>query len=390
MNILFLYRIYPNYGGVEVVTTVLANRFCQDGHRVSIVSFEQPIPELAEELEASIQLYKLDYPAFSRKNIRALRRMLKEQKVDILINQWGLPFYITALCRRAIGKSGIKLISVLHGAPDTSKMLIRAVDRVKNSSRWWERRKNACLLGLTHRVTRFSIRYCYRNSDSYVLLSPSFMTPLKQYAGLKNTSHLTAIGNPLTIPRPDKEAVLNFKEKQLLYVGRMDYENKRVNRIVEAWEALASDYPDWQLVLVGDGPYKSVLTDYVREHGVPRVTFCGFAKEPPVTFYKTASILLLTSDLEGFGLVVIEGMSYGVVPLVYGSYNAIYDIIRNGKSGFITPMPYQKENTLACLKQLMDNPVLLREMAVNAIQESSRFTIESISGQWYDLFHKCL
>ena len=32
MNILFFYRVYPNYGGVEVVTTVLANRFIKDGH----------------------------------------------------------------------------------------------------------------------------------------------------------------------------------------------------------------------------------------------------------------------------------------------------------------------------------------------------------------------
>ena len=37
MNILFFYRVYPNYGGVEVVTTVLANRFIKDGHGVIIV-----------------------------------------------------------------------------------------------------------------------------------------------------------------------------------------------------------------------------------------------------------------------------------------------------------------------------------------------------------------
>ena len=42
MNILFFYRVYPNYGGVEVVTTVLANRFIKDGHGVIIASIEQP------------------------------------------------------------------------------------------------------------------------------------------------------------------------------------------------------------------------------------------------------------------------------------------------------------------------------------------------------------
>lgn len=45
MNILFFYRVYPNYGGVEVVTSVLAKRFVEDGHQVTIASLEQPHPE---------------------------------------------------------------------------------------------------------------------------------------------------------------------------------------------------------------------------------------------------------------------------------------------------------------------------------------------------------
>ena len=53
MNILFFYRVYPNYGGVEVVTTVLANRFIKDGHGVIIASIEQPHIELACQLPVS-------------------------------------------------------------------------------------------------------------------------------------------------------------------------------------------------------------------------------------------------------------------------------------------------------------------------------------------------
>ena len=49
MNILFFYRVYPNYGGVEVVTSVLAKRFVADGHHVTIASLEQPHPELKDQ-----------------------------------------------------------------------------------------------------------------------------------------------------------------------------------------------------------------------------------------------------------------------------------------------------------------------------------------------------
>ena len=61
MNLLFFYRIYPNYGGVEVVTTVLANQFVKDGHNVTIVSIEQPHPELLKDLDDRIESEKLDY-----------------------------------------------------------------------------------------------------------------------------------------------------------------------------------------------------------------------------------------------------------------------------------------------------------------------------------------
>ena len=59
----------------------------------------------------------------------------------------------------------------------------------------------------------------------------------------------------------------------MLYVGRMDYENKRVNRIVEAWKVLYEKYVDWELVLVGEGPYKSTLEEYIRRYDIQRVCF---------------------------------------------------------------------------------------------------------------------
>ena len=43
----------------------------------------------------------------------------------------------------------------------------------------------------------------------------------------------------------------------------------------------------------------------------------------PRQYYERASILLLTSDFEGFGLVIVEGMAFGVIPIAYGSYSAV-------------------------------------------------------------------
>ena len=385
MNILFLYRVYPNYGGVEVVTTVLANKFVNDGHQVTIVSFEQPHMELAKQLNAGVKIEKLDYPIISRKNIKCLHAWIEEYKIDLIINQWGLPFTTTLLCNKAIKDTQCKLISVLHGAPDTSKVIIKAQDKANAARNPILRFIYKILQYIKSGIVKASIRYNCKHNERYILLSKGFIQTLVKYAKIGKPDNIVAIGNPVTIPVDLTGFCMENKKKQLLYVGRMDYENKRVNRIVEVWQDIYKDYPQWELVLVGDGPHKSKLMEYVDDNKIARVRFEGFQIEPPIQYYKDASIFMLTSDLEGFGLVIVEGMSYGVVPVVYGSYEAVYDIIRDGHSGFITPNPYNKEYTIGKVKFLMDNDDKRREMAVEAMRDAGRFTVESISRLWYDI-----
>lgn len=386
MNILFLYRIYPNFGGVEVVTTILANKFVEDGHNVTIVSFEQGNKELLEQLEPKVMVELLDYPIVSARNMKKLHAILVNHKTDVLINQWGLPFKTTLLCNKAIKGTQCRLISVLHGAPNISKIIIKAQDKVQNATNPLYRLMYRCILKVKEKVIKWSIRYAVKHNEYYVLLSKGFIQPLIDYSNIRDVSNILAISNPVTVPVDLTGFSLDHKKKQLLYVGRMDYENKRVNRIIEAWETIFKFYIDWELVLVGDGPHKKNLIEYVSENNIERVRFEGFRKDPPIAFYKDASIFLLTSDLEGFGLVIIESMSYGVVPIIYGSYEAAYDIVRDGISGFITPVPYRMENTIERLRLLIDDKEMREKMAKEAMNDAGRFTINSISAEWYKLF----
>ena len=383
MNFLFLYRIYPNYGGVEVVTTVLANRFVQDGHNVTIVSFEQPHMELLKDLNSTIILEKLAYPVISRQNIKKLHDIITVRNIDVIINQWGLPFFTTRLCVRAIKGTKCRLISVLHGSPNTSKVIIKSQEKIRLE-------KNPILkiiykleLRVKEEIVKRSIQYNCDNNAKYILLSQKFIDPLVKYARLKKIDNIISISNPITIPIDLQNFNLNNKKKQVLYVGRIDYYNKRVNRIIEAWESIYRTYPDWELVLVGDGDYKNCLIDYVNEHSIDRVVFKEFQVEPPIKYYKDASIFMLTSDLEGFGLVLIEAMSYGVVPVVYGSYEAVYDIIDKGRSGFITHKPYSKEETVKYLSFLIENDEKRNEMAKQSMIDAKKFSLDNITLQWY-------
>lgn len=390
MNILFFYRVYPNYGGVEVVTSVLAKRFVADGHHVTIASLEQPHPELKDQNIDGVELICLHHPVLAKDNIQRLHQVVVDKKIDIIVNQWGLPYKTTMLCNKAIKGTSCKLVSVLHGAPNISKVIIKAQDKVKNASNPIAKFGFSAILKAKKEVIKWSIRYACRHNEKYIMLSNAFIDSLIKYARIKDASNITAIGNPVTIPVDLNGFSLDNKLKQLLYVGRMDYENKRVNRIVEAWQDIVEKHKDWELVLVGDGPHKQQLMNYVNQHKINRVRFEGFQVEAPIRYYKDASIFMLTSDLEGFGLVIIESMSFGCVPIVYGSYEAAYDIIDQGVCGFVTPKPYSEAKTTEKMELLMNDEKLRQDMAKKAMEKAKSFSIDSISQKWYELFNKVL
>jgi glycosyltransferase involved in cell wall biosynthesis len=265
-------------------------------------------------------------------------------------------------------------------------MIIAQTDKYNNSAYFLSKFYNYIKLKSLHAITKWSIRYVYKRSDNYVLLSKGFIPILVKYAHLKDFEKVCAIGNAIGFSSDGFSYNFKDKQKQILYVGRMDPFNKRVNRIVETWEVLYKKYPEWSLVLVGEGPQLQSLKDYVKTRKIEHVYFYGFQKEPPRNFYEKASVLMLTSDLEGFGLVIIEGMQFGVVPIVYGSYVAVYDIIDNGKDGFITPVPYSKEKTVECLEKLIINDRMRDQMASAAINKAADYSLDMVARKWYDLF----
>lgn len=390
MNILFLNGTYPCYGGTEKVTTILANQFVRKGCNVHIASFKQVNNELLVDLDPNVVLHSLSMPVFSPKNIWQVRRILQDSKIDIIINQWCLPYTTTLLLNMARKGKHCKLISVLHGVPDKSKKIIKVTDMLEKTSKRYNIFFFKSILSILNKIIKMSICLTYANSDRYVVLSKGFIQTFQNYTKIDDLSKLLSIGNPLTIKTDFSPYYIPHKKKQILYVGRMDFENKRVNRIIEAWENINPIFPDWKLVLVGDGPHKKQLEQYVVKNKIPGVSFMGFIKEEPIEYYKDSAIFLLTSDLEGFGLVITEAMSYGVVPIVYGSYVSVYDIIDNGVNGYITNPPYSRIETERKLKLLIEDEQLRIKMAFQAIEKSKKYSIEAVVKKWMALFNEVL
>lgn len=388
-NILFLTKSL-GIGGVEIVTVTLAKAFAKHGFNVGLFCFFMQDDNVLGMLPEDIPAFVGHGYKESRENVETLRRILVERKIDIVINQWGLPFLPIRVINKARKGLDVKVISVYHNQVDTNgklKACDQAIERCTNP-----------LLGAVLRfkrwgvklVTSRSMRYVYNHSDLYEVLSPSFIDIFKQFTGIKNPTKLVAQTNPITIESNADASLETFpKEKEIIYVGRLDFVQKRVYRVIDTWNYLEERFPDWHLTIVGDGDDRENLQRHVESLGLKRVSFEGF--QNPLEYYKRAKLLLLTSDFEGFGLVIVEGMSYGVVPFVYGSYPAVFDIVDSNRDGYILPMAengYDAEAMANKMAEVMDNPASYREMAEAAMEKSKNFSLESIYSQWNNEFVK--
>ena len=103
--------------------------------------------------------------------------------------------------------------------------------------------------------------------------------------------------------------------------------------------------------------------------------------------YNKADIISFCSEYEGFGLVVAEAMSFGVIPVVLGSYSAIYDLLVDGENGIIVKDGDVAEFT-ENLKKLMLDDNLRNRLADKGLETCQRFTVSNLVDKWETIYNE--
>lgn len=390
MNILFLMKMY-DVGGIEIVTATLASCFVRHGHHVVIATFSPPDALTVARTDDRVKIYTIGDYVCSAQNVATLRNILQENHIQVVINQWGLPLVPCQTLNKAKKGLDIKTIAVYHNQIDTNariKEVEIALDGCTNPVK-------RCLLHLKKAmftmVTSRSMAYVYRHTDLYQVLSPSYVPLFSNFTGIKHPDHLMVQTNPVTLDSTDFVYSFPKKQKEIIYLGRIDYNQKHVYRVIDTWARLEKKFPDWKLTIVGDGIERKNVEKLVADYDLKHVSFEGFQQPKP--YYERASILLLTSEYEGFPLVLAECMSFGVIPVVYDSYSAVRDIIDDGKDGVVIPYEkdgYDADKAAGMLVQVMQNDSLREMMAHAAIEKSKAYSVERIYQEWMRTFGKLL
>ena len=140
--------------------------------------------------------------------------------------------------------------------------------------------------------------------------------------------------NPIAIPERSVPRPGGGDAPALLYVGRCSGE-KRIDRVLSALAPLR--HLPWTLQVVGDGPERSALTREASRLGLgERVTWSGWVTDPWGAVPR-ASALLLTSETEGFPLVLLEAAARGVPVIALDCDFGPREFIRPGLNGWLLP-----------------------------------------------------
>lgn len=375
----------PTIGGIERVSVSLAEGLIKEGVEVQFVACRKSPYSQPYKLPAK-QLFLPKPLDYCIENVQALTDIIKKEGVDILLNQNSHSELYNRTCYEVKVASGVKLVSALHFSPD---MRIKGNRNLVNF-RYLSLKENLVNV-LRDICTRFPLRYItmydqcrmyrnlYLNSDTVVLLSNEYKKSYIKLSGMKETSKLTAINNMLSFPY---EKCNYSKKKQILWCGRLLFSQKRPDRILEVWKKLQDRLPDWQLVIVGDGPFSEQLHQLSKRLSLKRIEFAGFKN--PVPYYKESSIFCMTSNHEGFPMVLTEAMQFGCVSVAFDSFESIREIIQSGMNGFLVK-PFNLKNYANTIMNVANdkNICLYADNALNSVE---RLSPENISEQWLNLF----
>ena len=373
MNILFLTDTGLSKvcrGGIEKATELLARELTRRGHAVRILIWRT---EDDVSTEFSQEVFPREKPRNAKENRALFEKTLREERIDVVVFQcgagWKFPF------PREAAKLGVPVVSVLHTVPNS--YVFRYREKYSGLSRLW----NVWTKRLRQkRKYRFNSEHCACSVVLSDALRPALEAHLTKAQVRRN--RVAAIGNMCV--RPREEPDFSQKKKELLFVGRMSYVEKRPDHLLHIWAKLEKRFPAWSLRFVGDGDYLPALKELAGTLGLERVHFEGFQNPEP--YYRDASIFCLTSAYEGFGLVLVEAASFGCVPVAFESFAAVRDIISDGENGCLVPA-FDLDAYAETLARLMSDDALRERLAKNALaQIPEKFSPEKIGAQWEALF----
>ncbi len=288
-------------GGIERVIVTLCNGLCKH-HHVDLITLKNH-GALKETLSCNVNI--VDFCNIKARNlVKPLLLYLNKNKPDYIVTSiWP----ITVLSHIAIkkAKSDVKQIVTHHALFDL------------------ENKKNIIADFCTKKIIAFFYNRAYK-----VLAVSVSVKRFLQNIGVKVVS---VMYNPFDTEQRKlnvKKELVNAVqyEKYFVFVGRLA-KIKNVPLILKAFSRfiLDSEYKEYNLLIIGDGPEKDSLIQTAQNLGISEKTFFLGSKTYPEAFIKNAQAVLMASFSEAMPVTVLESFGFNV-PVVSTPASGCLDI----------------------------------------------------------------
>ncbi len=342
----------PSYvgGGAEKVTNSIFGSLVERyGYKVELLTLKTNDYSVEQARESHLQLTELNVGTDLRRPEveNAILEYMRSSDAANIVYVASTPENAERFRKELPDRN---IIFHLHSTPQWepivrllgSRQFALNLGPIKRYIKWYLLKylKERWLKVYTRRFGR-KLRKIYDNVNHFVVLTQGYVAQTAKMTGVKSeNSKFKAIYNPFD-PTQFLSLQKSDRNKEILYVGRLQCVEKGVDNLLRAWKRIAHHHPDWTLKIVGSGPDAGYLEYLVSVLDIPRVKFYPYSSDL-TEHYSTASVLCLPSNIEGWGLVLIEAMASGVVPVAFNCSSGVGELLGNNRGVLVKPGSYDR------------------------------------------------
>lgn len=384
----FVHLNYPA-GGVEIVTSILA-AYLKQHYQIIVFAEHIHSAQLTKKDKTNIIFVQASHDDLfgnAHKNNDFITQ-INELQIDVIV----LPIHINFIFQTIKTYTNAKIVFAHHSLP-FYEIEYKKQNSLKKSlsynplRRWYY---------LNYHLPKKLVKYqqlleqkyidIFKICDSFIVLCDSYKEFFNKNLNSPSLDKLAVISNALPAL---SEQVNPNKKKQLLYVGRMTYADKRIDRLISIWNNIYQRFPDWEFILVGDGEERENLERQASAYGVERIIFCGTTRET-YKYYHDASILCLSSQFEGVPLVLLEAQQSGVIPIAFNCSAGVEAVLSPSWENGVLIDNFSMSDYENALCKLMTNEELRKKIYNNVLNKAQDYDIKNIGAAWHALFTKLL
>lgn len=378
MRFLFIIKSFAQVAGVERVMSDKMNYLEQQGHQILLLTYEQGHHPLIFHLNHNIKHVDIDCCFFRLHGISILKRIYKSIKLkqtfkerikkviadfkpDAVISPTYPPDVIGEL---VCTKGKAKLILESHMA---------YIQLMKSLCK-----KRSFVNNIAAKIYDWKTLYLLKQCDCMVVLTRG-----DYLFWSKHLDNVRILPNPLTF-YPSNTDDVEKEQNRIISIGRLTA-IKRFDRLIDAFAIASKKNPNWHLDIFGDGSDKDILNAQITTLGLENRIFIHPATNDIYTEIKRSQFLAMTSESEGFTLVLIEAMSCGVPCLSFDCPYGPGEIIEDKKNGILV----SNGNTLEFankMEYLMNHPDIVKGMGDYARKTAEQYKKEVVIKKWEQLY----